>query len=493
MNRILYSLILLLAPLVSFGAITLTDNFDDNSIDGAKWTTTTSGGVVREIGGMMELIVPPLTNNAYAQLKSASTYDMADSAATVQYLKAANPSVDSSLQMYNSGTPTSRMMWLCGPTTCYVQIQQAGVDKCTGATVCATVTLPTGPSPNTWLRIREASGTTYFEYSTDKTTSWTNAYSTTTASFATWGITTTSLTIMLEAYEYAATGAGTDYNSVFDNFGVAACDPSTSVCGDFYLQSGYDAWTAPTGVTTAQVACWGAGGGAGDGTNAGSQGGGGGAFASSSVSVSAGTTYTLNVGTGGAGATVAAAAGTNGGTTTFATTTVVAAPGWRGQGASAATTTAWNNGGATASSTGDVEYAGGMGGAGGNADDAGGGGGGAAGPHGAGAAGANATATLGGEGGQGDNANGGTGGTAPTGAVGGNATTSFLGGGGGGGGDNTFRGGFGAGIGGGGGGGEANATTGYGRGGTGACYIQYQGTPASPATQTSTSWFINFE
>ena len=91
-------------------------------------------------------------------------------------------------------------------------------------------------------------------------------------------------------------------------------------------------WTAPSGVTAAQVILVGAGGGGGGGSNSGAGGGGGGGVvAVQNISVTPGTAYQLNIGAGGqggqssltgAGDYLSTLPGANGGTTTFGSTTV---------------------------------------------------------------------------------------------------------------------------------------------------------------------------
>ena len=238
--------------------------------------------------------------------------------------------------------------------------------------------------------------------------------------------------------------------------------------------AGYGSWIVPTGVTSADAACWGAGGGGGDGTNAGGAGGGGGAMASSTISsLVAGTQYTIFIGAKGTGATAAAGTGGNGGNSTFATTTVVAAGGTGGPGANAANSTG-GAGGTVAASTGTTRNAGGQGGGGLDTGDKGGGGGGAAGPHGDGGAGSGQT------GGQGDNAHGG--------AAGAPGSDNTLGGGGGTGGGNAAAGAAGGVPGGGGGGGEGNGAD----GGGGQCSVTYTAAASDPAfTQAAYRWFAN--
>lgn len=248
-------------------------------------------------------------------------------------------------------------------------------------------------------------------------------------------------------------------------------------CTDVFSAAGATTWTAPANVTSADIACWGAGGGGAVAASTGGGGGGGGAFASSTVATTPATVYNLVVGQRGASDT-----GLPGGNSTFETTVIVAAG---GQGATTITGVA---GGTVAASTGTIRFAGGSGGTGLDSNDTSGGGGGAAGPHGAGANGSNSNASDGGAGGQGDNGNGGAGGSAGTGGSdGGQGGNSSLGGGGGGGGDNGAGGGT-AGIPSGGGGGAEVASDE--QGGRGRCEITYQ---MSAAVATAPAEFFFFD
>lgn len=255
------------------------------------------------------------------------------------------------------------------------------------------------------------------------------------------------------------------------------CDPYSTRCTDIVANIGYNTWTAPTDVSVADVACWGAGGGGGIVAASAGGGGGGGAFASSTVSVTSGNVYGLEIGVGGA-----ADVATEGGDSNFASTTVVADG---GEGTISATGAA---GGATTTSTGTIKFAGGNGGTGHTTGDVGGGGGGAGGPNGAGIDGESRTTTdtIGGAGGDGDNGSGGAGGAGGTSFAqpGFTAGSHLFGGGGGGGGDNS-PGGMSGLWGGGGGGGETvgQITETHGYGAQGGCTITYMAV-APPGIKT---------
>ncbi len=267
---------------------------------------------------------------------------------------------------------------------------------------------------------------------------------------------------------------------VFGDFGLVPVKRAyaATVVTDTFSTAGYNTWTAPEGVTSADIACWGGGGAGFDGNNSGGgRGGGGGAFASTTAVVSTGQVIRLFIGAG--GATSGADGATSTASTTAPATLVTASPGTGGKDI----TTLGGEGGLSTISVGTVKFAGGRGGAGNGTSDGGGGGGGAGGPHGAGEAGGSADASIGGVGGRGDNLVGGTAGSAGNGSNGGIGGTSVNGGGGGGGGDNGTNAGDGGPYGGGGGGGEGL----FGSGADGACTVTYSVTKPTVTTSAASS------
>lgn len=190
--------------------------------------------------------------------------------------------------------------------------------------------------------------------------------------------------------------------SIYANY---SCTSGT--CTDTYNAAGTYSWTAPTGVSSVAVACWGAGG-SGAGTSGNGYGGGGGAYAASTgIAVTAGNSYVVVVGDGGGGSTGAAESGDD---SSFNSTSVVA------KGGSNPT------GGQASASTGSTKYNGGDG----TSSDAGGGGGGAgSGGDGGDASttfGGSGTAVGGGDGGEGSNGPGNGGNGNPYGGAGGGSS-----------------------------------------------------------------------
>lgn len=186
-------------------------------------------------------------------------------------------------------------------------------------------------------------------------------------------------------------------------------------------------WTAPAGVTSVTVECWGGGGGGGGATSdsVGEFGGGGagGAYARKVVTVTPGNSYTVTVGTGGSG--VLADNGIAGNPSWFSTLSTVYAVGGNGG-------LSFPNGGtggigSSATSIGDTLYRGGNG-ADGILNSNGGGGGGGAGSS---SDGGDTTTSVGGSGGTG-NPGTGTGGLGRSGTQGNGTDGSVYGAGGGG-------------------------------------------------------------
>lgn len=157
-------------------------------------------------------------------------------------------------------------------------------------------------------------------------------------------------------FEYITTN-GTD-ETQRDTYTQTKSGETGAVTTNSWDEAGTYTWTAPTGVTSVTVECWGGGGGGGDdssGQGGGGGGGGGGAYARvNTFSVTSGQTYSVVVGAGGGAATAGSAS-------SFNTSTCVAAG---GGGGTSANSGAGGAGGTVAASAGDDIYAGGTGAAG---------------------------------------------------------------------------------------------------------------------------------
>lgn len=158
-------------------------------------------------------------------------------------------------------------------------------------------------------------------------------------------------------------------------FGVFAYEiPSAQAATDIFTTSG--TWTAPAGITSANIDAWAGGGGGGRGTGGGNtgDGGGAGAYSGGTVTVIPGNVYTVSVGKAGVGGIVGTPEATAGGDSMFNSSTTILAKGGTG---GKLTGSGAGTGGSSASGFGTNKFSGGNGGVGDGAIFGGGGGGGA--------------------------------------------------------------------------------------------------------------------
>ncbi|TXS36921.1 LamG domain-containing protein [Streptomyces sp. OR43] len=137
----------------------LTDTFDDGTLDSSLWTA--SGGSA-EVNGRLR---QPVASGAVARLTSARSWVLAGSQSTVKLVTvpAGGGSSSMSVNWYlNSNTVGTRMRWSYNGLTNQLRptSETAGVDA-------GGLWFDYSPSEHAWLRIRESSGTVYFETSGD--------------------------------------------------------------------------------------------------------------------------------------------------------------------------------------------------------------------------------------------------------------------------------------------------------------------------------------
>jgi hypothetical protein len=147
------------APLID-PVSSLIDNFDDNSLDTAKWTSFNDPNVtVSEVRGRLE-IAPPANATGYGGISSVNIYDLTGSSA---YLRL--------VQKLNAGAGPETVYWLGPDSNNWVGFFLADNEIHAGYNVAGTRTLanPTiySPSTHAWLRVRESGGTTYWETAPD--------------------------------------------------------------------------------------------------------------------------------------------------------------------------------------------------------------------------------------------------------------------------------------------------------------------------------------
>lgn len=150
---------------------TLTDNFDDNSIDGAKWTTTTEPGVsVVETG--QQLVITTAAGTGSGELTSTTDgYSLVGSYVTAKIIDDGDAATTFFLPCYvwsKDAGDGDAIYFSCGDNTLQA-IYRNGFSE----TRIREDTAFDAVNP-THLRLREEAGAIYYDYSTDGGLGWTN-------------------------------------------------------------------------------------------------------------------------------------------------------------------------------------------------------------------------------------------------------------------------------------------------------------------------------
>jgi hypothetical protein len=138
-----------------------SDDFNDNSIDSGKWGILTPGsGRYAETNGRFE-ITTAIGTDEFDALYSQSRYDLTGSYAAAQLVEAGDQSIatlDAYMLLYPNGT--NALVFFVGNGSIYAQKQISGTYTVFAGDVY-------DPVDHQFLRIREASGTCYWETSPD--------------------------------------------------------------------------------------------------------------------------------------------------------------------------------------------------------------------------------------------------------------------------------------------------------------------------------------
>lgn len=179
---------------------TLTDTFI-SGYDATKWTG--QYGTLSYTSGIFN-ITNPASYTGYGGMQSLTTYDLTSSYSYVNITNVGNTAL-ASLEIYMSLqlNSTNMIQVIVSGGNYLFRKKVAGVntDNFTGISA----------NTNSWIRLREVAGTTYFDYSTNGTT-WTNA-----ASFLN-PFAVTALTVFLSAGTYNAEATATTVS--FDNYNI---------------------------------------------------------------------------------------------------------------------------------------------------------------------------------------------------------------------------------------------------------------------------------
>lgn len=145
---------------------TVTDNFDDNSIDGTKWDAYPdgAGSTVAESGEKAILTPGSSVAASYATFDGVRTHDLQADAVFVQVP-----------QVTSGASETLLVLWHDGPNQLRLQIDGANL-SCTKIVMSIETELantPYDPATHMWWRIRESGGNILFDTSPNGNT-WTN-------------------------------------------------------------------------------------------------------------------------------------------------------------------------------------------------------------------------------------------------------------------------------------------------------------------------------
>jgi hypothetical protein len=145
---------------------TLQDDFEFGGIDSGKWTAT-NGQVV--VGTNLDLEISSILGGNYVSLNSITTYSLIASNTFIQLTDAGNQTI-TSFEVYPiylvADANNKILLRITGNVVQAIQVV-ANVTSNIGSSVAYNSTTMK------WFRVREAGGTTFFEYAADPTGSWT--------------------------------------------------------------------------------------------------------------------------------------------------------------------------------------------------------------------------------------------------------------------------------------------------------------------------------
>jgi hypothetical protein len=144
-------------------AHTLVEDFNDNSPDTALWTVFTNSSdpdVIRETNRRLEIRPLASTARILAGYESVAAYDLTGSEIRIELVRAPTaPGVQAQLSAERDTDNELYIEVSDGQTRCF---QQVG-----GGLSTLLASVPYDPRTHRWLRLREQSGTTYWEVSPD--------------------------------------------------------------------------------------------------------------------------------------------------------------------------------------------------------------------------------------------------------------------------------------------------------------------------------------
>ncbi|HEX8702098.1 MAG TPA: vanadium-dependent haloperoxidase [Myxococcaceae bacterium] len=145
-------------------AHTLSDNFNDNMTDTAKWSVNNDA---REVNQRVEAWPPANTNNGYAGYSSKLTYDLTGSSVKLEVLQILTVQGGNTYLRVDHNDNSVRLLAFDGKLSC-IQI--------IGGTTTTLAIVPYDAVNHRWWQFREFGGTIFWEVSSDGQ-SWTTLFS----------------------------------------------------------------------------------------------------------------------------------------------------------------------------------------------------------------------------------------------------------------------------------------------------------------------------
>lgn len=222
----------------------LTDNFNDDSFDTSKWTRT-NATQIEEQNQRIEMTTALAGN--YVAMDSKTQYDLTGSQAYIRLVDGGDVT-ESTVSSYE-GYPlvlakdaNNSLTWLIGYSTIYAIKKVGG----------STTNLQTDTwdaDTYKWLRIREASGVVYWDYSTDGIT-WLNFTSATVASLfdisamtaeisvGTWQAEANQVTMVVDSFNVDANGDPATATRSNNYFNLSISTDGSQIKNRVYVRGG---------------------------------------------------------------------------------------------------------------------------------------------------------------------------------------------------------------------------------------------------------------
>jgi len=145
---------------------TFQDNFNDNSIDTAKWNESEGNTTVDEVNKQLEFTLAVDPNTGYASLESDNSYNLTGNQGYIEVIQLPASGGNSESYFTLFVDSNNNIEWFSAWGWLYANYKVSGSTTWLGE-------IEYSAGTTDWLRIRESGGTTYWDYSGDGI-SWTN-------------------------------------------------------------------------------------------------------------------------------------------------------------------------------------------------------------------------------------------------------------------------------------------------------------------------------